>query len=138
MQNTHYILRLLDMLRHTPAATLEDLSRNLYYLKFERRETAGLGLHHRWNSVDKIAHGIRPALASLLDLGILKSNENGTYSFAATPPPPPVPPDAGSNTPGDDGPGSGLGEILAHPILFSYGEADFEDALARALRNFNA
>lgn len=48
--------------------------------------------------------------------------------------PPGPPPGDGPAAP-DDG-GSGIGEVLAHPVLFSLSEQDFQAAVARSLESY--
>lgn len=133
MQKSHYIVLLLQFLRQKGPANLHMIATELHHIKSGSVDRHNMGMHHTRNTPGKIAKHIAPVLQELAHLGVIKENQENTYSLSAPPPIPPDPPG-----PSDaDGPGSGLGEILAHPILFSYSTTDFEDALQRALRNFN-
>ena len=82
-----------------------------------------------------LAERFAPRLAELAQLRVIDAASDG-YMLAAVPPagPPPDNPAGG----GGDGEGrSGLAEVLAHPVLFSYFEEDLDESIDNALQLFD-
>ncbi|WP_282295737.1 hypothetical protein [Stenotrophomonas sp. PS02289] len=86
-----------------------------------------------WNEINALAADI---LADYGQLGIVLADggeEPRYYAPAGNGPPGrPLGPDA--QGPGDGG--SGMAEVLAHPVLFSVPKEDFEAAISRALESY--
>jgi len=81
-----------------------------------------------------LSRKIGPALKELADLQIIYMQGEEFYfnAFPPRPPPPGGPDRDGQGPPG----GSGLGEVLAHPILFAYVPEDLEQTIDDALESY--
>lgn len=102
-------------------------------------------LHERWQFPSDgpwygmhLEHLVATLLHDLVELGWLvvgEGRDSLLYRIAMPPSgamPPPEPPRAGGDGDPPEG-GSGMAEVLAHPILFAYPPEAFEEALTRAL-----
>ncbi|KUZ76491.1 hypothetical protein WI38_09350 [Burkholderia ubonensis] len=137
-------INLLRVLRYrTPAGIPFDELVRLAYSNLPSRSQDGDEPSVRVHSTRR--RHARMILDELMELGIIvERGENGLLALATPIPgeridggsgnPPPPGNDAGAGD-GDDG-GSGLGQVLAHPILFAYSDEDFDQALDNALERF--
>ncbi|WP_133117872.1 hypothetical protein [Burkholderia ubonensis] len=137
---------MLRVLRYrTPAGIPFDELVHLAYSNLPSRSRDGDEPSVR-TQIMRLRHA-RMILDELMGLGIVvERGENGLLALAASIPDeridggngnrPPPGNDAGAGDgDGDDG-GSGLGQVLAHPILFAYSDEDFDQALDNALERF--
>ncbi|MFA8326197.1 hypothetical protein ACEPT7_06550 [Burkholderia ubonensis] len=137
-------ISLLRVLRYrTPAGIPFDELVRLAYSNLPSRSQDGDEPSVRVHSTRR--RRVRMILDELMELGIIvERGENGLLALATPIPgeridggsgnPPPPGNDAGAGD-GDDG-GGGLGQVLAHPILFAYSDEDFDQALDNALERF--
>ena len=140
MASYSYVMGVLRVLRHTPHQSLEQITEALFRPDSEAAPVRRLDT---WDAPDSAYGNVQTVLDELVQLGfVIEENLDGKHIYLAAkkdsgdgggdrarPP-------SNGNGNGFQFDGSGIGEVLAHPVLFSYGDEEFDSVLSRALQRY--
>ena len=142
MTSYSYVMGVLRVLRNRPPQSLEQITDALFR---PNSEAAPVRLLDTWSAPNSAYGNVQGVLDELIELGFVLTRESdGKLVYLASGKeasdgggdrarPPSGGNGSGNNFSFD---GSGIGEVLAHPVLFSYSDDELNSALSRALQRY--